>query len=146
MSVRKNFIEQLVSDNQLYDREHASAWLRVLRSVNAPDKDELIRVFLERYKEVHANRLKQQTLSQAEWRTKCSRRPQRNNHHDSWSIREGYTRVWRGYYNFTDAHPIASEWSALRLKQIRRESSMTRLEFMTSKGFRIRPLDKQRHI
>lgn len=143
---RKNFIEQLVKDDELYKREHAGSWLRVLRSVNAPDKDELLRVFLERYKEVHANRVKQQTLRQTDWRTKCSRRPQRNNHHDSWSIREGYTRVNRSYSEFTDAHPIASEWSALRLKQIRKESSMTRMEFMASKGFRIRPLDKQRYI
>jgi hypothetical protein len=146
MTPQASFIHELVTESQLYSRDHAGSWLRVLRSVDSPDKAELISVFLERYKEVHANRLKQQTLRQADWRTKCSRRPQRNNHHDSWSIREGYTRVNRSYSSFTDAHPIASAWSALRLQQIRRESSLTRLEFMKNNGFRIRPLDKQRHI
>lgn len=127
-------------EDKLYNREMAGALWKLFKDTPARDN------FIQAYKRVQQGKLKQQTISQAEWRTKCSRRPQRNNHHDSWSIREGYARVLRSWYNFTDAHPIASEWSALRLKQIRRESSMTRLEFMTSKGFRIRPLDKQRHI
>lgn len=32
------------------------------------------------------------TRTQRDWQTKVSRRPQRGNHHDSWSIREGYVR------------------------------------------------------
>lgn len=127
-------------EDKLYNREMAGALWRLFKDTPARDN------FIQAYKRVQQGKLKQQTISQAEWRTKCSRRPQRNNHHDSWSIREGYTRVWRSWSSFTDAHPVASEWSALRLQQIRRESSTTRLEFMTSKGFRIRPLDKQRHI
>lgn len=127
-------------EDKLYNREMAGALWKYFKGTTAQEN------FLKAYKRVQANKLIRQTLYQADWRTKCSRRPQRNNHHDTWSIREGYCRVDRSYSNFTDAHPIASEWSALRLKQIRRESSMTRLEFMASKGFRIRPLDKQRHI
>lgn len=36
------------------------------------------------------NRLEQATITQRQWQTKVSRRPQRGNHHDSWSIREKY--------------------------------------------------------
>jgi hypothetical protein len=32
------------------------------------------------------------TVTQRKWQTKVSRRPQRGNHHDSWSIREKYVR------------------------------------------------------
>lgn len=32
------------------------------------------------------------TLSQRKWQTNVSRRPQRGNHHDSWTIRERYVR------------------------------------------------------
>lgn len=127
-------------EDKLYDRGMAGALWKLLKDTPAREN------FIQAYKRVQARKLRQQTLFQVEWRTKCSRRPQRNNHHDSWSIREGYTRVNRSYSSFTDAHPVASEWSALRLQQIRRESSLTRLEFMKNKGFRIRPLDKQRHI
>ena len=127
-------------EDGLYDRKIAGGLWKLFKDTPARKH------FIETYKQVQLSRLKQQTLSQSNWRTKCSRRPQRNNHHDSWSIREGYCRVNRGYYEFTDAHPIASEWSSLRLKQIRKESEMTRLDFMVSKGFRVRPLDKQRHI
>lgn len=35
-------------------------------------------------------RLTYETLSQRKWQTKVSRRPQRGNHHDSWSFRELY--------------------------------------------------------
>jgi hypothetical protein len=127
-------------EDKLYNREMAGALWKFFKGTPAQAN------FLEAYKRVQARKLQQQTLYQADWRTKCSRRPQRNNHHDSWSIREGYARVNRSYSSFTDAHPIASAWSALRLQQVRRESSLTRLEFMKNNGFRIRPLDKQRHI
>lgn len=39
--------------------------------------------------------------AQTDWRTKCSKRIQRNNHHDSWAIRERYVRgrgSWSDYY------------------------------------------------
>jgi hypothetical protein len=137
--MRKPDVFENLSD-KLYNREVASQLWVYFK--NTPARDN----FLKAYKRIQGRKLRDQTLSQAEWRTKCSRRPQRNNHHDSWSIREGYTRVWRSYSEFTDAHPVASAWSKLRLQQIRRESDVTRLEFMSSYGFRIRPLDKQRHI
>ena len=127
-------------EDKLYNREMAGALWKFFKSTPAETN------FLEAYKRVQARRLRQQTLYQADRRTKCSRRPQRNNHHDSWSIREKYARVNWSHYEFTHAHPIASAWSTLRSQQVRRESSMTRLEFMKANGFRIRPLDKQRHI
>lgn len=43
-------------------------------------------------REAMRENLKWWTLTQSEWRTKTSRRPQRGKHHDSWSIREGYAR------------------------------------------------------
>lgn len=35
-------------------------------------------------------RLVWETMNQRKWQTSVSRRPQRGNHHDSWSIREKY--------------------------------------------------------
>ena len=124
-------------EDKLWDRQMAGALWKYFKGTPAQEN------FLEAYKRVQARKLENQIGSQATWRTRCSRRPQRNNHHDSWSIREGYTRVNRSYSNFTDAHPIASAWSLLRLQQIRKESDLTRLEFMKLNGFRIRPLDKK---
>lgn len=38
--------------------------------------------------------------AQTDWMTKCSKRIARNNHHDSWAIRESYVRGghWTDYY------------------------------------------------
>jgi hypothetical protein len=146
MMTTDKFIHELITENHLYNREHAGAWLRVLRSVNAPDKDEMIRIFLERYKETQARKLVTNTVTQASWRTKCSRRPQRNNHYDSWGIREKYARCTWDDRQYTESNPLTKAWLDLRLQQIRRESSVTRLEFMQAHGFRIRPRDKQVHI
>ena len=49
-------------------------------------------VFLAVWRQKRAAKLRQATLSQIDWRTKVSRRPQRGRHHDSWSIREKYAR------------------------------------------------------
>lgn len=39
-------------------------------------------------------------LTQQNWRTRGSRRPQRNAHHDSWAIRENYVRQGNGYRDY----------------------------------------------
>ena len=44
------------------------------------------------------------TITQSKWRVNCSRRIARNNHHDSWAIREKYARCsgdWSDYYDPT---------------------------------------------
>lgn len=127
-------------EHTLYDRKMAGTLWKYFK--DTPVRDE----FLEAYKRVQSGKIKRDALWQAEWRTRCSRRPQRNNHHDSWSIREKYARATLSHYDYTDAHPIASEWSKLRLEQLRKESTVTRREFMENNGFRIRPRDKQFNI
>jgi hypothetical protein len=127
-------------EDKLYDREMAGALWKYFK--DTPERD----AFLEAYKRVQARKIKRDAAWQAEWRTRCSRRPQRNNHHDSWSIREKYARATLSHYDYTSAHPIASEWSKLRLEQLRKESTVTRREFMENNGFRIRPRDKQFNI
>jgi len=49
-------------------------------------------VFLAVWRRKRAEKLRQATLSQIDWRTKVSRRPSKGRHHDSWSIREKYAR------------------------------------------------------
>ena len=43
-----------------------------------------------------------ETTTQADWRTKVSRRPQRGRHHDSWQIREKYTRGTNNDRDYAD--------------------------------------------
>jgi len=61
----------------------------VLRSARTPqEKEAVTRLVLDKrrkYKEWV-------TIEQRHWQSKVSRRPQRGNHHDSWSIREKYIR------------------------------------------------------
>lgn len=40
------------------------------------------------------------TLTQRNWQSRGSRRAQRNNHHDSWAIRENYVRQGNGYRDY----------------------------------------------
>jgi hypothetical protein len=46
-------------------------------------------------KDLRAGWLVYLTRTQRKWQTNVSRRPQRGNHHDSWSIRESYVRCHR---------------------------------------------------
>lgn len=39
-------------------------------------------------------------VNQQNWRTRVSRRAQRNVHHDSWAIRENYVRQGNGYRDY----------------------------------------------
>ena len=51
--------------------------------------------------------LRRATERQREWGTKVSRRVVRGNHHDSWSMREGYVRCSGHYIDYLEyAHSI----------------------------------------
>jgi len=57
--------------------------------------DEVSRMALD----VRRSRLGDRAVAQRSWGASVSRRPQRNRHHDSWVIREGYVRCdrpWSG--------------------------------------------------
>lgn len=64
----------------------------VLRALQGEERAYALRFILMRRRQ-HLIWL---TKVQAEWRTKVSRRPQRNRNHDSWDIREKYAWV-EGY-------------------------------------------------
>lgn len=63
----------------------------ILRGARATSEDEYLMV-LRMILDGRAEHRRWLTLVQRDWQTKVSRRPQRGNHHDSWSIREKYVR------------------------------------------------------
>lgn len=60
--------------------------LRLAKSMGDETYAEVIGMALARRRD----RLTYDTVTQRRWQTRVSRRPQRGNHHDSWSIRERY--------------------------------------------------------
>ena len=127
-------------EDKLYDRQMAGALWKFFKGTPAQEN------FLQAYKRVQDRKLTSNTLAQADWRTRCSRRPQRNNHYDSWGIREKYVRCTWDDRAYTQGNPLTKAWSDLRLDQLNRRSSWKRIDFMKANGFRIRPRDKQVHI
>ena len=49
-------------------------------------------VFLAVWREKREDWMRRNVLTQRDWQSKVSRRPQRGRHHDSWAIREKYVR------------------------------------------------------
>ena len=68
------------------DRHGTALALRLARQTDC--YDEVLEAILTARKEWRTH----VTLTQRKWQTNVSRRPQRGNHHDSWTIRERYVR------------------------------------------------------
>ena len=66
-------------------------------------------------RELMRNNLNWWINTQSEWRVRCSRRIARNNHHDSWAIRETYARCAGSWVKYYDPSHRAI-WQARRQK------------------------------
>lgn len=68
------------------DRTYQAMMLRMAR--NEDERNIIMRAIMDA-REVWRNWT---TVTQRQWQSKISRRPQRTRHHDSWSLREKYVR------------------------------------------------------